>query len=308
MFISMWNFCDDAGRHPNSPKQLKAEIFPSDDFLLTDVLGMIHELARIGLIECYEIEDTQYIQVTGWHHQRIDKPQKPRYPAPDPNRSQNVQGSFLPDTILYDTRDSNPIQSNPGAVEEQAPADKGTDLLKRQLLDEFAPLIKRWAAHRVDGTQRAGHLFVAQVGAGYSKAILLAAVTAYIDKNEALGVEDKFWKPMDKFMQSGDWVNVPSETAGNGLDPSKFDQVMAEAETAMQRDVLAQMAVIHSQAVVANWFARTSLTLTGDLHDVLSVLAPTRFIADRIASVFEADLLLITGAGTLQITVADPGD
>lgn len=80
LFIGLWNFCDDAGRHPDSPKQLKAEIFPADELSLSTIQGMIDELSTNGLITRYKVRDTLYIQVDGWHHQRIDKPQKPRYP------------------------------------------------------------------------------------------------------------------------------------------------------------------------------------------------------------------------------------
>ncbi|MCP1550684.1 MULTISPECIES: hypothetical protein [Methylorubrum] len=81
-FIGIWNFCDDAGRMPASAKQIKALVFPSDDFTSANVRGMIDELERNGLIRLYVVEEKEFLAVTGWHHQKIDRPQKPKTPEP----------------------------------------------------------------------------------------------------------------------------------------------------------------------------------------------------------------------------------
>lgn len=82
MFIGLWNFCDDAGRHPLSPKQVKALIFPADDISSDDVSRMFAELEANDLIRIYVVDGKEYFQVTGWKHQKIDKPQSPKYPSP----------------------------------------------------------------------------------------------------------------------------------------------------------------------------------------------------------------------------------
>lgn len=103
MFLGMWNFADDSGRLPYSPKSIKAQIFPSDDLSLETIRGMILELSANGLVLIYAIEGKEYLQITGWHHQRIDKPQKPKCPAPFFDDSENVPGTLPPDTIGKDT-------------------------------------------------------------------------------------------------------------------------------------------------------------------------------------------------------------
>ncbi|HMW57593.1 hypothetical protein [Accumulibacter sp.] len=82
LFIGMWNFCDDAGIHPASPKTLKAEIFPSDDISASKVEDLVGELIAQGLLERYEVAERPYWVVTGWHHQRIDQPTY-KHPQPD---------------------------------------------------------------------------------------------------------------------------------------------------------------------------------------------------------------------------------
>ena len=79
LFLGLLNFCDDAGRHVFRPKQIKAEIFPADDFGPDDIRGMIDELSSNRLLVVYQHEDQEFMQVTGWHHQRIDNHVAGRY-------------------------------------------------------------------------------------------------------------------------------------------------------------------------------------------------------------------------------------
>jgi hypothetical protein len=82
LFIGMWNFADDFGRMPFAPGTIKAQIMPSDALTIAQVRDMIMELDSAGLIIVYSAEGRDYIQVTGWSHQKIDKPHKPKCPAP----------------------------------------------------------------------------------------------------------------------------------------------------------------------------------------------------------------------------------
>jgi hypothetical protein len=97
MFIGMWNFADDCGRLPCSTKSIKAQIFPSDDISLDAIRGMINELSSNGLVLIYSVEDKDYLQITGWSHQRIDKPQAPKYPAPFFDDSATIPRTLPPD-------------------------------------------------------------------------------------------------------------------------------------------------------------------------------------------------------------------
>lgn len=81
LFIGLWNFCDDAGRHPASAMRLKMEVLPADDVPLEVIRDWINELLSHDLIRLYVVSGQQFWQVTGWHHQRIDKPNV-RFPAP----------------------------------------------------------------------------------------------------------------------------------------------------------------------------------------------------------------------------------
>ena len=81
LFIGLWNFCDDAGNQPASAKTIKMQIFPGDDIPLSSIDGLLQELVNNGLLSRYESEGRQYFHVTGWHHQKIEKPSF-KYPKP----------------------------------------------------------------------------------------------------------------------------------------------------------------------------------------------------------------------------------
>ncbi len=82
LFVGLWNFSDDAGRHPESTRRVKMEIFPGDPFSLDDIQRWVNELIKAGLIQRYEVEGAGYWAVTGWKkHQRIEKPTI-RHPSP----------------------------------------------------------------------------------------------------------------------------------------------------------------------------------------------------------------------------------
>lgn len=84
LFIGLWNFVDNCGRIPYSPRSIKMKIFPGDAFDITPILTELH---RSRVVEIYEIENKQYLQVVNWSkHQKVD----PRYesklpPPPDKN-------------------------------------------------------------------------------------------------------------------------------------------------------------------------------------------------------------------------------
>lgn len=87
LFIGIWNFCDDAGNHPMSPKTIKALVFPGDDITALAVETLLGELVENRLIALYESASKQYLHVNGWHHQKIDRPtyKHPDFVEPSPS-------------------------------------------------------------------------------------------------------------------------------------------------------------------------------------------------------------------------------
>lgn len=80
LFVLMLCFFDDEGNHPANCKRLKMEIFPADDFTLTDIHDMMKEIISNGLVVEYEAEGQLYWHITGFtKHQKVDRP-NPKYP------------------------------------------------------------------------------------------------------------------------------------------------------------------------------------------------------------------------------------
>lgn len=90
MFIGLWNFCDDAGNHSASLKTIKAEIFPGDDIDSENIRQLLDELSSNGLIVFYSNENKDFLHVTGWHHQKIDRPSF-KHPPYKPEKSKTIR-------------------------------------------------------------------------------------------------------------------------------------------------------------------------------------------------------------------------
>ena len=88
LFIGMWNFCDDGGNHPASAKTLKMQIFPGDDIAISQIEALVAELVAAGLLSEYLAEGRRYWNVTGWKHQKIERPSY-KYPRTIADNSPN---------------------------------------------------------------------------------------------------------------------------------------------------------------------------------------------------------------------------
>lgn len=132
LFIGIWSFADDNGIHPYSVKRLKMEVFPADDFTQADVAAMVEELVRADLLREYEVQGERFVQVTGWHHQKIDQPTF-KHPLPDGSLPTNVrrriteQGSANKVRRTSDERSPPERRGEEGSGEEEAKSSLRSD-------------------------------------------------------------------------------------------------------------------------------------------------------------------------------------
>ncbi|WP_280465650.1 hypothetical protein [Nocardia brasiliensis] len=88
VFIGIWSYVDDNGVGLDKLSSICADLFASD--LKRDpretfarVSEALQAFADSGLIQRYSVDGKHYLFVTGWkQHQRVDKPNKERYPLP----------------------------------------------------------------------------------------------------------------------------------------------------------------------------------------------------------------------------------
>lgn len=99
LFIGIWNFCDDGGNHPASYITVKANVLPIDDISIDEIRRLIDELLASNLLATYEHSGKSYWHVTGWHHQKIDKPTF-KYPEYSSSSRILVEPSSSPRRIL----------------------------------------------------------------------------------------------------------------------------------------------------------------------------------------------------------------
>ena len=91
-FIGLWSYVDDNGVGRDVERLIAAALYPLEEDP-REGLAMVREdlatLSRHSRIVRYEVEGKPYLFVEGWdEHQKIDKPNKGRYPRPDAEGAQ----------------------------------------------------------------------------------------------------------------------------------------------------------------------------------------------------------------------------
>lgn len=128
LFIGMWNFCDDAGIHPASYMRIKMEVLPADSCSVDDVKQWVDELIQNNLLREYIADKKSYWQVTGWHHQKIDKPTY-RFPKPRAELKNITDNSSVIRRALddYSTNDTPTKEGSSSTIRRQLVESSGTE-------------------------------------------------------------------------------------------------------------------------------------------------------------------------------------
>lgn len=146
LFVGLWSYVDDNGVGEDRVSQIAADLFaddierdPSETFARVS-RGLL-KLSEAGSIKRYEVSGRSFLRVVNWaKHQRIDKPNKPRFPFEN--------GVIAPefDTSARPSRDSREIvapgteeQRNKGTEEQ---GNRGTDI--SLALPDFETVWQSW--------------------------------------------------------------------------------------------------------------------------------------------------------------------
>lgn len=220
LFIGMWNYADDAGNGVATPKSLKIKILPGDqDATPSKITGWLEELAGQNLIIIYEVKDKQYYHVTTWSHQKIDRPQKAKYP-PFVERSTNARRPFVPSKeVGKDSKDSK--DSKDRIVKDAATEVPATYIgLSRTFLKERLERFPRESALKQD--------FEARVTAGARDLYLFHTENNWTEEEirDLLDwvVGDEFWSTEIRTLGS-----IRVRKRGKGT-PMKFENAKASME------------------------------------------------------------------------------
>lgn len=109
VFIGLWSYVDDNGvgiyKMPNIVSDLFANDFYSDpNATLNRVSEALKQLESRSMIDLYRVGDRDYLYITNWErHQRVNNPNKPRYPLPTSENSEPTESLSRPDVEPRET-------------------------------------------------------------------------------------------------------------------------------------------------------------------------------------------------------------
>ncbi|MGW4720891.1 hypothetical protein [Nocardia sp. NPDC004260] len=128
IFIGLWSYVDDNGVGLDRLSLITTDLFADDverdpHETFARVSRGLQNLAEAGRIVRYTVDGKDYLSITNWKkHQRVDKPNKARFPGP----TSDDDGSR--ETVATPSRDSPEIPA-PGAVEQGS---SGTEEQKKK--------------------------------------------------------------------------------------------------------------------------------------------------------------------------------
>lgn len=231
LFVGLWCFCDDQGRHPFSPKQAKAEVFPADETItIENVRRMLDELSANDLIRVYDHSGVPLFFVTGWKHQKIDRPQAARYPDPPEAvvsaDSSSIRRTLAPDPIRSDPirEDSHPTgESHPQKKKAGSPEERGLVVTLADFVDEVAEGVRAYNAvarehHWPIATLPANKTREAKLRArlgecggldGWREAMVRAGKSPFLTGTSGRTEDHANWRPgLDFFLQAKSFTKL----------------------------------------------------------------------------------------------------
>lgn len=125
LYIGLWSYVDDNGVGQDRESVICADLF-ADDLsrdpreTLARITRGLASLADNGRIVRYTVENRDYLYVTNWDkHQRIDRPNKPRYPLPTSENAEIRDTLATPSRVSRDTLATGTGEQRNRGTEEQ---------------------------------------------------------------------------------------------------------------------------------------------------------------------------------------------
>jgi hypothetical protein len=202
LFIGLWNFCDDCGHHPLALRQIKALVFPGDDCITGEqVQDMIDELSTNGLVTVYVVAGRKYLEITGWRHQKIDKPQKPKFPQPIAERSTNAPGTIATERNTEYRSDGNGVEPDQDKKKERVTPSQTSDSLDSKSTeadinpaDHVTPAARKNAGSAIDVNYRPpAHLIDVCRRDGANEQVINCEIEKFVAHHQSRGTFSMNW-------------------------------------------------------------------------------------------------------------------
>lgn len=207
LFIGIWNFVDDEGYMPYSPKRIKMQVFPGDSL---DVSRGLQSLISIGALTLYDSGNGQVLKVTNWSkHQKVSNPSVSKYrgldmePADQKPRKQAELPIQIPEMDKKSTEDSREVHK-----ERERERVVNKDLSSKQ--DEFEQWYSRYPRKEAKENGRKAFIKARQT-------VSLETLTTSLEKyNKAMAGKDRQYLALPAtWLNAGRWQDEIPEPESN---------------------------------------------------------------------------------------------
>ena len=108
LFLGLMSYVDDAGRGRDDIPLIIGQLFAKDMFAnpretVARVSRGLESVFQAGLIHRYTVSGKRFFVITGWHHQKIDRPGKSRLPSPEEADDPQNDADRRPSTPAFAT-------------------------------------------------------------------------------------------------------------------------------------------------------------------------------------------------------------
>lgn len=222
VFIGLWSYVDDNGVGLDKLSAITSDLFGHDlsrepTETLHRVSSALNRFARSGHITRYTVDGKNYLHITTWdEHQRVNNPNKPRYPLPTCENVDPQQALVTPDG---DTPEDLP----PGAVEQRnrGTEEQGLQTPSPQAASEPDRFAEFWIAYpRKDDKAKAQTAYRTARKKAPQAEIIAGAQRYAADPNR----DDSFTKLPTSWLNAGSWANGPLPNRNSAPKPNSATQ------------------------------------------------------------------------------------
>jgi hypothetical protein len=224
LFIGLWSYVDDNGVGVDDYRLISAALFPLDDDqkeIREYVQQGLANLSRGSLVSRYEVEGRRFLYITGWtKHQRVDNPNKARYPGPpvsmpggpDPATSADVEEAPSGARVSRETPESRATGTEEQGSKRPAPSRSAQGAEPPGFAEFYG------AYPRKRERKKAIIAYRAAIKAGATPTQLLQAAQAYAVQKA--GKDMEYVKYPASWLNAGAYDDMP-EPAMLALVPSR---------------------------------------------------------------------------------------
>lgn len=228
LFIGLWSYVDDNGVGRDNERLIVADIFPLEQDpreILATVSRGLQALFQGGQITRYKVAGRPFLFVNKWvEHQKIDRPNKGRYPLPTCN------DAVIRDILATPSRDTRE-DSSPGAVEQR---NRGTEE-KRELhrpTTSSDPFETFWSTYpRRDAKRKAEGAFRAALKRADAQTITAGAQRYADDPNR----EAAFTAMPATWLNADRWGDGPIPSRNGGIRGPTESAATTGSRAALER-------------------------------------------------------------------------